>query len=58
LNLTPGAIQTIIGQGGFVTSTQSAQFQVSTVPEPASFAMIGAGLIAFAFAAKKRKARS
>jgi hypothetical protein len=58
LNLTPGDIQTLIGNGGSITSTQSAQFRVSTVPEPASFAMIGAGLIGFAFAAKKRKARS
>jgi hypothetical protein len=57
LTVSPGSVESTIASGGSVTSTQSAQFTVSAVPEPASFTMIGAGLIAFALAAKKRMAR-
>lgn len=59
LSLTPGQIQHTILTGGTVVSTYSASFTaITAVPEPASLGLIGAGLIAFAFAGKKRRVRS
>lgn len=58
LNLTPGAIQSAItGAPGSITSGYTAAIAITAVPEPVSLGMIGAGLVAFAFAGKKRKVR-
>jgi hypothetical protein len=59
LTETPGAIQTTELGGGSISSTQSAQFTLTATPEPGSFTMmVGAGLLALAFAAQRRKART
>lgn len=57
LTQTPGSIQTTILDDGSISSTQSAQFTVSSIPEPASVGMIGVGLLALGMIARKRKAR-
>jgi hypothetical protein len=52
---TPAQIAAAITGGGSVTSTQSGSFTASTIPEPGSMTLLGAGLIAIAIAARKRR---
>jgi hypothetical protein len=65
LNLSPGTVQSILcgtsatctGAGtGSITSTYSGQF--SLVPEPASFTLIGTGLLSLGWAAGRRARRA
>jgi hypothetical protein len=56
-NQTPAQIQSIFGPGGVgsLTSTQSGTFTATVLPEPASMTLLGAGLLAIAMAARKRR---
>jgi hypothetical protein len=58
LNFTPASIQGTILTGGSENSTNNATFFVTATPEPATFTMIGMGLIGLAMAAKRRKTRT
>lgn len=52
---TAAQIQATIGSGGSITSTQGGNFTATIIPEPASMTLFGAGLIAIAMAARKRR---
>ena len=57
LNLDTGTVQsTILGGGTIPANTQSGSFLVT--PEPGSWTMLGAGLIAFWIVSKRRNARA
>ncbi len=56
LNMTAGAIQTTELDGGSISSTESGQFTVTAVPEPASvsmFALGGLALLGVRFRSRK-----
>ena len=55
INQTPDVIQTEIFGGATVTSTHSGQFQLSSVPEPATMSMMGIGLLGLGLIARRRK---
>jgi len=57
LTATPGAIQSTILAGGSETSTQSGQFTLTVVPEPATLTMIGGGLLLLGSLTRRIKAR-
>ena len=54
---TPAQIQSVFGTGGTgsITSTQQGNFNATIAPEPASMTLLGAGLIAIAMVARKRR---
>jgi hypothetical protein len=54
-NQLPATIQSTILAGGSITSSYSGEFNV-TVPEPASMAFIGGGLIALACIKRRKRA--
>lgn len=56
-NMTPAQINTVISQGGSITSTESGDFSLTVVPEPGtiSMALIGGGLIAVAMRRKSAR---
>lgn len=58
LNIAPASIQSTEQGGGSISSTEAGQFTAYATPEPASWTMIGGGLIALAMAAKRRKTRA
>ena len=58
--LSPAAIQTILNDGGSVSSTESGDFELNAsrqevVPEPTTLLLIGSGLVASALGMRKRK---
>jgi hypothetical protein len=57
LTLDVGTVQSTELADGTVTGTHSGQFNVTSVPEPASWSMIAAGLIILPIVARRRKAR-
>jgi hypothetical protein len=52
--LTPDAIQTIINSGGVITNTYSGTFTASEVPEPATFGLLGIGMLAVRRVGRRR----
>ncbi|MDE3168100.1 MAG: PEP-CTERM sorting domain-containing protein, partial [Acidobacteriota bacterium] len=56
-NLTPAQIQGLFATAGQISSTYSAQFTLTAVPEPVTTGLIGSGLIALAFI-RRRKNRA
>jgi hypothetical protein len=57
INNTPGAIAAIFAQNGSISSTESAQFALTAVPEPMTAFLIGAGLVLVAMIRRPRQAR-
>jgi hypothetical protein len=57
LNETPDQLQAAFIASGSISSAQSGQFTVTVLPEPASMTLLGAGLLAIAIAARKRRTR-
>jgi hypothetical protein len=57
INSTPGAIQSNFGTTGSISSTHSAQFILTAVPEPMTVFLIGAGLILVALIRRPRHQR-
>jgi hypothetical protein len=53
-DMSPAGIQALILRQGSITSTYSGTFDITSVPEPFSMALIGGGLIALA-AIRRRK---
>jgi hypothetical protein len=56
--MTPLVVQTEIGQGQSISSTQSGTFILTTTPEPFTLPLIGGGLMVLAMIGKKRKTRA
>jgi hypothetical protein len=52
---TPAEIAGIIGGGGSISSTFSGHFDLTTVPEPVSMALIGGGLMALALLRRRSR---
>jgi hypothetical protein len=58
MTMDPGTVQSTILGGGTISSTQSGSFLLSAVPEPATWTMLAAGLIALSLVARVRRVRS
>ena len=50
---TPAQIAATIQGGGAITSTQSGEFTVSFIPEPATMALMGSGLLLLGFVGRR-----
>lgn len=57
VNNTPGAIAQVFATNGSISSTESAQFALTAVPEPMTAFLIGAGLVLVAMIKRPRQAR-
>jgi hypothetical protein len=55
--VTPLSIQTTIGGGGSISSTQSGDFTITVIPEPSTITMAGLGGLFVALFASRRKSR-